>query len=258
MKLLLKRVKRLHADVFPSERTKSNFNLNLNHLVSLEVLQINRLNIRKDGCLRLPNLLVLNVGSCGSHILKLETPKLFAFKSSSLQNFVFKFPATITHLSYGHHYTRQDLKTLRRFENLQCIYDRVRYCRNFDDYVKDSKLKEIHFLSLNPSSLNLFLTSGLQMTNKIKFFLNGIQIKEIDEVEELLAESEIQVTYWTQLFAMYYSKLSDRLPWVKKIDYSALANTMNEIPEDFYRKFCQISTVNVWGSQLTSCGLLGF
>ena len=247
MKLLLGRIKRLHADVLPAKQAKSvfNVNLNLNHLESLEVLQIRHLTNRRNGCLRLPNLQVLSIGYLFGDNLKLETPKLFAFRSKSrLSYFEFEFPETITHM--GCEQRSWNGWDLDRFVNLEYTYSKHGYLPDFgDDATNYPKLKEVHFFSVPHNDMNMILPSESHKKAKIKLFLNGIQIKEIDEVEELLTKGETPITYRTQLYATYYNRLSDRLPWVKEIDYSTLVTLMNEIPEDFYSKFCQISTVSV-------------
>ena len=250
MKSLLERLKRLHADVLPSEESKSSFNvnLNLNHLKSLEVLQINTLKNRKGGCLSLPNLLVLNIDRLTDNTLELETPKLFAFKSNTrLEKFIFKFPETITHFglscfsyswSFSNHYYS--------FPNLQYLYVKNSVPLSFFGNLENSKLKEVHFFTMNQVDLQNMLTNGGAEAKKIKVFSFGIQIKDADELGELFADvDKATVTDLTRLYAIYYDRLSDRMPWVKQIEYSALVSMFNDLPPDLHHKFYRISAVSV-------------
>lgn len=251
MKTLLERIKRLHADEFSGKGGKSNFNvnLNLNHLTSLEVLQIKSLNARKDGHLKLPNLRVLSIDDFNGVCIILETPELFAIKikRANIRCFQFKFPEQITHLGLDRPgYSNWRYGALpEEFKNLQYVY-----CKNdmplHLEYLEDFKeLKEVHLFEVSETELCSFLTNALDAVKRIKFFLNGVLVKEPDEIQDFFATDSETTAYQTRMMATYYERLSDRCPWVKAIDYSVLASMFNEIPQDFHRRFFQISSVDV-------------
>ena len=81
----------------------------------------------------------------------------------------------------------------------------------------------------------------------LTIYLRGIPIETNDEIDDYFDDFEDEMsglTRWTQLITRKYVRLTDFLPWIKKINYSEIyAHFKCQIPDEFFERFTEIQHI---------------
>lgn len=269
IRTILSNLKQLFIDVERLMEREPLFSLvnDLNQLTSLEELDIeSSVSFDKPHTLKLPNLRMMSFCEYHGARLKLDTPKLSAFKVASyalaLKHFEFVYPEFITHL-----YTRFYDPIAERFVNLQSYsVEYFEYTEEVEEMNEEMEVEvvdevthvvPVNVLSLLPKLKQLHFTEVVDtlelsriLANKIRFgrddfsfYYQGIGIGSVDELNEFADPDEepLLIEFDENSFQMVlnnFSRLSPFVPWIDAINYSRLISFFgSQIDDAFLRRF---------------------
>ena len=261
----------------------SNFDINIvnlfTQLVHFETIVGYKLNAINN--LNLPNLQVFSFYTeLGSGNLTINCPKLKVLYYKNChrkENLDIKHPNSITHLE-------------------TCVYDeKLKMLKNIEYLITDNykaidestlsnilNLKEFHFnrnidslildLNYNPNKFNylkdrfrLFMNQkrSLRM-NSLKVFFLGIQFFEnedeinFDGLLQHFSSVDRSGQNLEKFFMNNYNRLKDNLTFIHEVNYGNLMAAVNEIPNDFFKKFNSLNTVRSHGRIVNEEHFLSF
>ena len=232
----------------------------LERLVHLEIIET-RLKGTDNDVLSLPMLEILylnklkyGIYSSYRYNLLIDSAKLQVLKFRK-NNVILLHPASITYL---------EVDGYLRCENFlpSCINLQHFYCRNLDlqdlnefNLIKNlSKLKSIH-LDESREAFDSLIKEKKRFNKDLKIYFHNFRFDELpNELPDWLSDGldnnqleELTENYTHNMHNIYsyyaenYSRLADHCPLVKSINYNLLEMYFNQIPENFIKKFVNLT-----------------
>lgn len=214
----------------------------INHLKQLEQLQLNRVNLKQESELRLPNLKCFSLSTIANdRRIRLVTPKLKALRTVLKDmDYDFVHPETITHLVVDE--CDPIIGSLMNLESLTA----KKFSKIGEETVLGLKrLKEIHNIGYSVfgfSDLNFFraLHDRKQANSELNFqlFICGLDYASFLQIDR----SNFMSSVITPFYSANYERLVP-LVYEERFVFNKFDFRTNAIPGDFFRKFPNIKQV---------------
>ena len=223
----------------------------LNQLVHLEINHSYIYHTTDNSVLSLPMLEILNFDSP-------EYNKYLIIDSTKLQrlrlyqrNVSIVHPESVTYLEFYFYYSYTDLLS-------SCINLQHLYCYSIDssdlkefNLIKNlSKLKSIH-LNASRGAFASLAKEKKCFNKDLKIYFRSLEFDEPDELPDGLRDgpdnrdySETRAFLDENLipyYVEYYSRLADHCPFVNIVNYNHLERYFNQIPENFMKRFVDLT-----------------
>lgn len=219
-----------------------------NNFENLEQLKIHFINVCKKFYFKLPNLKILEIDRIllNSERFVIDCPSIFALKTTNanLNDFDFQDPKTITHL---HLYAPAVSNELSKFANLEYVTYYFDHSEGrFLDYSLLKCLKELSFISGNEDNLRYLLKQKKLKNSKYKIYQKGFSVETEQDLDNYVNDADCCDTEIdTKLICLYYDKTKTCMNYCRNIDYTLLTSILEEIPENFFKKFNHILKLSV-------------
>lgn len=232
--------KSLYIDSTDEYFSSFDIGLLLNHLIQLERLEIINLNLRTTSQLTLPDLKTFSISSIQTGRLILNTPelenlrivyrstlfkidivypnKIKWFESLEFDSSLFKF-VNLEHL-FCKYINHLDIDFYSFKKLIQISFD---YSQNFFDHLL-KQMKNSKYEKRKQPKLNVYFMGFKFETSPPNQLISQIQTSKINEKN-------------VHLFEIFYPIVSDILPFIKSVNYTALENRFeNSIPKGLGKK----------------------
>ena len=226
----------------------------LDRLAHLEIVNSEIKSITENNVLSLPMLEILNLDlnwSKNHNNLIIDSTKLRAIKLYQT-GVSFIHSENITYLEVDYYYKNCEI-ILPSCINLQHFY--CRDLNNFNEFnlIKNlPKLKSIHFDGPE-ETFDSLINEKKRLNKDLEIHFFNFKFDELpdDLPDEMGAEGfdgyidELPEDHLHSYYAKYYSRLADHCPFVKSINYNLLERYFNQIPQNFMKRFVNLTNFNV-------------
>lgn len=217
------------------------FDKSINRFEQLEQLELNRVNIKQNCELRLPNLQIFSLSTISNDkTIKLITPKLKALRTIFRDmDYEFVYPETIKYLVSDECCSM----IFKNFLNLEILISKKFNEIDVATILNLKKLKELHNIGYSVfgfNDINLFHQLYEAKQNelfKFELFISGLNFEIFRQTAQNNFSSII-----TPFYSRNYDRLIPKLNWEEKFVFNKFEFNQR-IPDDFFTKFPNLKYV---------------